>query len=104
MVVQHLRDNFVNPLVYETTDAETELLGVDRVAGGHDDGKWRRHQGGPRQAMPAELAIRLHYMRYFLQTYIFSPPSDFVSDGIFLCDENGENFKPPGLRVLTSSV
>ena len=35
---------------------------------------------------------------------IFSPPLDFASDGIFLRDENGENFKPRGLRVLTGSA
>ena len=28
-MMRHLRDNFVNPLVYESTDAETELLKVD---------------------------------------------------------------------------
>ena len=34
---------------------------------------------------------------------IFYPPSDFALDGIFLRDENGENFKPSGMRVLTGS-
>ena len=32
MMMQHLRDNCINLLVYETTDAEAELLGVDWVA------------------------------------------------------------------------
>mgnify|MGYP000028515855 CR=1 FL=1 len=41
--------------------------------------------------------------RTFL-TLIFPPPSDFASDGIFLRDENGENFKPSGMRVLTGSA
>ena len=31
-MMQHLRNNFINPLVYETTDAEAELMGVDWVA------------------------------------------------------------------------
>ena len=32
---------------------------------------------------------------------IFSLPSDFAMDGICFRDENGENFKPSGMRVLT---
>lgn len=28
-MMRHLRDNFVDPLVYESTDAETELLKVN---------------------------------------------------------------------------
>ena len=28
-IMRHLRDNFVDPLVYESTDAETELLKID---------------------------------------------------------------------------
>ena len=28
-MMQHLRDYFINPLVYESTDAETELLKID---------------------------------------------------------------------------
>ena len=42
MLMQHMRDSFVKPLIYETTDAEA-LSGL----GGYDDGNWLQHQGGP---------------------------------------------------------
>ena len=44
-IMQHLRDYFVNPLVYESTDAETELLKIN----------WKKLMEGDGTAIKADL-------------------------------------------------
>ena len=44
-MMQHLRDYFVNPLVYEGTDAETELLKID----------WKKLMEGDGTTIKADL-------------------------------------------------